>query len=66
MKIKINSNIIDIDENLSLKNWLETNGYNLDRIAIECDGEIISKSVWNEFILRENASLEIVEFVGGG
>jgi sulfur carrier protein len=37
-----------------------------DRVAIEHNGEIAPRTIWNEVRLEENDRLEIVHFVGGG
>lgn len=37
-----------------------------DRVALERNGEIVSRSVWSETRLSEGDKIEIVHFVGGG
>ncbi|NYF80425.1 sulfur carrier protein ThiS [Granulicella arctica] len=37
-----------------------------DRVAIEHNGEIVSRANWNETVLSEGDRLEVVHFVGGG
>ena len=37
-----------------------------DRVALECDGEIVSRATWGGSAVREGDRLEIVHFVGGG
>ena len=41
-------------------------GLKNDRVAIEHNGEIVSRSAWEQAIVRTNDKLEIVHFVGGG
>jgi thiamine biosynthesis protein ThiS len=41
-------------------------GLKSDRVAVEHNGEIAGKSVWQETPLAEGDRLEIVHFVGGG
>ncbi|QNI33661.1 sulfur carrier protein ThiS [Alloacidobacterium dinghuense] len=41
-------------------------GLKNDRVAIEQNGEIVSRSVWSEVTLRPGDKFEIVHFVGGG
>jgi thiamine biosynthesis protein ThiS len=36
------------------------------KIAVEKNGEIVRKSMWEKEILGDGDSLEIIEFVGGG
>jgi len=42
--------------------------YNLNsmRVAIELNGHIIKKSVFNNIILNDQDVIEIIHFVGGG
>ena len=50
----------------TLLSYLETNGYSRDRIAVECNEEIIPKSEYEHRILQDGDVVEIVCFVGGG
>ena len=50
----------------TLKDLLEQEGYALDRIAVEKNGEIVPKSAYATTYLQESDSIEIVSFVGGG
>ena len=46
--------------------YLEQEGYQTNRIAVEKNGEIIPKSCYKETLLHSGDVLEIVSFVGGG
>lgn len=37
-----------------------------DRIAVEHNGEIVTRTAWPDAQIRTGARLEIVHFVGGG
>jgi thiamine biosynthesis protein ThiS len=50
----------------SLKLVLETLGLRPDRIAIELNGEIVPRTLWDEKTVADGDRLEIVHFVGGG
>lgn len=63
--IKINGEKIDVKE-IKLTSYLEEKGYSSIRIAIELNGEILSKSEYESTILKDGDSVEIVSFVGGG
>ncbi len=63
--IKINGCNIDAEE-LSLSYYLQTNGYDKRRIAVECNEEIIPKSEYDTFYLHAGDEVEIVSLVGGG
>ena len=46
--------------------YLEEASYDLARIAVECNGEIVPKRVYGETVLKDGDVLEVVSFVGGG
>jgi sulfur carrier protein len=37
-----------------------------DRVAVELNGEIVSRASWSQAALKEGDRLEVVHFVGGG
>ncbi len=51
---------------LSLTELLEREGYDSRKIAVEINGEIISKSIYNETRVKSGDKVEVVSFVGGG
>ncbi len=51
---------------LSLTELLEREGYDIRKIAVEINGEIISKSIYNETRVKSGDKVEVVSFVGGG
>lgn len=63
--ICINGEKIDKDE-IKLSFYLEENGINPQRIAVELNGEILPKSQYSEAVLKDGDVVEIVNFVGGG
>lgn len=50
----------------TLSEYLATTTYDLKRIAVERNGEIVFKSQYDETVLEDGDRLEIVSFVGGG
>lgn len=50
----------------TLFEYLQTTEYNLRRIAVERNGEIVPKSEYGNVILNDGDCLEVVSFVGGG
>lgn len=63
--ITINGISTDAD-GISVAAYLATTDYDLKRIAVELNGEIVPKSKLNDTILHDGDHLEIVSFVGGG
>jgi sulfur carrier protein len=51
---------------IKLSSFLEENGINPQRIAVELNGEILSKSQYSNTVLKDGDVVEIVNFVGGG
>ena len=41
-------------------------GLKADRVAIEHNGQIVARAVWNQTEVRSGDRLEVVQFVGGG
>ncbi|MCL2183698.1 MAG: sulfur carrier protein ThiS [Chitinispirillia bacterium] len=62
----VNGKNIPLPSTISLKIFLETNGYDPSTIAVERNGAIIAKSSFESEILSDGDTLEIVGFVGGG
>ena len=63
--VKINGEIFDV-AGKSIKNYLLDAGYDLKRVAVECNGEILPKSQYEDTYLHNGDCVEIVSFVGGG
>ena len=66
MNLVINGEPRQFPAPLSVAALLETLGYAGKRIAVERNGEIVSKSLHGETALAEGDQLEIVVAVGGG
>ena len=63
--VKINGKSLDI-AGKTIEQYLETTNYDLKRIAVERNGEIVPKAQYAKTMLMDGDSLEIVSFVGGG
>lgn len=63
--IKINGVSEDCADVL-LSDYLERTTYDLTRIAVERNGEIVPKASYSSTVLEDGDSLEVVSFVGGG
>lgn len=63
--VQINGEQKDV-QGMSLITYLEQEGYQKNRIAVECNGEILPKVEYEQKILQDGDVLEIVSFVGGG
>lgn len=63
--VSVNGEKVNAD-NTSLLLFLEENGYNVGRIAVEMNGEILPKANYKSTILKDGDVLEVVSFVAGG
>ena len=65
-KIQLNGKKIIIKTKLTIMDLLIKYNLNNKKIAIEHNGTIIPKSKYKKKYLKNNDSLEIVHFIGGG
>ncbi|MCI6675882.1 MAG: sulfur carrier protein ThiS [Clostridiales bacterium] len=53
-------------DGMMLSELLDKKGYSKRFIAVECNGEIIPKSCYENYKIQKDDQIEIVHFVGGG
>ena len=63
--VKVNGKELDI-AGKTLTEYLATTNYDMKRIAVERNGDIVPKATYAETVLKDGDSIEIVSFVGGG
>ena len=63
--VKINGENLDI-AGKTVMQYLETTTYNLQRIAVERNGDIVPKADYDSTVLVDGDVIEVVSFVGGG
>lgn len=64
--MKVNGKDEKLTAPVTLEEYLTSQGYDCSRIAVEKNGEIISKAKYQSTQLSDADLLEIVHFVGGG
>lgn len=64
--MKVNGTIIALEDKQSLLDFLAGNKYDLTKIAVERNGEIVPRATYAKVMLKDEDTLEIVSFVGGG
>ena len=64
--MRVNGKEKKIESNISVMDYLLSENYNLNHIAVELDGEIIRKESYSKTMLTDKSVLEIVQFMGGG
>ena len=63
--VKVNGIELDI-AGKTLSEYLAETDYDLKRIAVERNGEIVFKAEYESTVLEEGDNLEVVSLVGGG
>lgn len=62
----INDEKYTFDEEMSVAALLAHLNIDADRIVVEYNGELIKKKSFDDQIVKSDARLELLEFVGGG
>ncbi len=50
----------------SMETLLLSRGYNIKYVAVECNGQILPKTKYADYVPSADDVVEIVSFVGGG
>ena len=64
--MKVNGKEMNLKEGITIDELLSEIKFNKERVVVEVDGIIVSKDDFNSFKLKENNTIEVVSFVGGG
>ncbi len=63
--VRINGKNLDV-VGKSVADYLNSAGYDLMRVAVELNGDIVPKVQYADTIFKDGDSVEVVSFVGGG
>jgi sulfur carrier protein len=66
IQIVVNGQVRSVREGQTLAGLLATLEIARDRVAVELDRKIVRRSEWDATVVGPGATLEIVQFVGGG
>jgi len=66
IEIVVNGERRTVPSGQNLVEILANLGLEADRVAIELNRTIVRKSDWSTTVVTDGASLEVVQFVGGG
>jgi len=66
MKIKVNGNYLEVEDNITLSKLIENLKLNSKKIVIELNRNIIDEKDYDLTEIKEGDTVEIVHFVGGG
>ncbi len=64
--MRVNGENIEITKETNLYEFLTEQGYNTLKIAVELNGDIVPKSNYKNVTLKNDDTIEVVSFVGGG
>ena len=64
--IIVNGKEINLTEDTTVAEYLEQNQYQVKRIAVELNGDILPKYSYSDTMLKDGDRLEVVTLVGGG
>ena len=64
--IKVNGEVAENIVGKNITEYLTESGYDLKRVAVELNGDILPKAQYEDTLLQDGDSVEIVSFVGGG
>ena len=63
--VKINGKEMDV-AGKTVGEFIRSSEYNNRRIAVECNCEIVPRVCYDQTVLKDGDTVEIVSFVGGG
>ena len=66
INIKLNGKKTNVDDQISLNKILKNFNIPTNKVAIELNKEIVNKKKLSSIKIRNNDSIEIVHFIGGG
>ena len=64
--LTVNGEDLQIKDNISLYDFLKQQGYDTLKIAVELNCDIVPKNQYKDIILKNEYTMEVVSFVGGG
>jgi sulfur carrier protein len=66
MQVKLNGEVRDVPEGVTVKGLLDQLGVKAPRVAVEVNEAVVTKDRYEAHALQANDVVEIVAFVGGG
>ncbi len=66
MNVILNGKEIYLNKKLNLNDFLASYNVNKSNIVVEINKNIITRSLWNQYELKDNDEIEIITAVGGG
>lgn len=64
--MKVNGEIFEFKEGMTVSNLIAEMGFSEAMVAVELNLDILPRDSFSSTVLKENDSIEVVRFVGGG
>ena len=55
-----------INEDINIATFIADNNYKTEHVVVELNEEIIPKEKYEQIVLKQNDTLEVLSFMGGG
>ncbi len=62
----LNGNTVDLKEDISVKDLLKNYDLNPQKVVVEVNMEILDDEVYSTYLLKNEDTVEVISFVGGG
>ncbi len=62
----LNGKMIDLSEEISVEQLLKKYDLNPQKVVVEVNMEIIDDEVYSTYLLKNEDTIEVISFVGGG
>ncbi len=64
--VQCNGEERQVAENTTVGAFIVSLGMEPDHVVVECDGRILERADYEQTVIQEGMTLEIMRFVGGG
>ena len=62
----LNGKTVDLKEDISVKDLLENYDLNPQKVVVEVNMGILDDEVYSTYLLKNEDTVEVISFVGGG
>ena len=62
----LNGKTVDLKEDISVKDLLKNYDLNPQKVVVEVNMEILDDEVYSTYLLKNEDTVEVLSFVGGG
>ncbi len=66
MPITVNKKVVDFIENETIKLLLKRMHFTFPMIVVKADGELIRKTEYSKFIIKNNSKIDVIHLISGG